>query len=214
MKGLFIKDLMILKSRKQIFFVVAFLAVMYAMLGMHAFAMQFLGLLGASSVVSTLSYDFMDNGGTFLFALPFTRRQYLAEKYLISIGGGVVGLLVGLLVVGFGVLTGTSIDNGEFFAYVAVGVLVAVVMVCFMIPLEIKFGAEQSRTAMFAVIAGIFIAAVVITKILPEAIVARIVVFLMHLSQAQIIAGLIGLCVVLVAISVFLSNLFIKKKEF
>ncbi len=214
MKGLFIKDLMILKSRKQIFFVVAFLAVMYAVLGMHAFAMQFLGLLGASSVVGTLSYDFMDNGGTFLFALPFTRRQYLAEKYLISIGGGVVGLLVGLLVVGFGVLTGAPIDHGEFFAYVAVGVLVAVVMVCFMIPLEIKFGAEQSRTAMFAAIAGVFIAAVVIAKILPEAIVARIVVFLMHLSQAQLVAGLVGICVVLVAISVFLSDLFLKKKEF
>lgn len=214
MKGLFIKDLMILKSRKQIFFVVTFLAVMYAVLGMHAFAMQFLGLLGASSVVSTLSYDFMDNGGTFLFALPFTRRQYLAEKYLISIGGGVLGLLVGLLVVGFGVLTGTPIDHGEFFAYVAVGVLVAVVMVSLMIPLEIKFGAEQSRTAMFAAIAGVFIAAVVIAKILPEAIVARIVVFLMHLSQTQLVAGLVGICLVLVAISVFLSDLFLKKKEF
>ncbi|MBQ5386077.1 MAG: ABC-2 transporter permease, partial [Lachnospiraceae bacterium] len=139
---------------------------------------------------------------------------YLAEKYLISIGGGVVGLLVGLLVVGFGVLTGTQINHGEFFAYMAVGVLVAVVMVSLMIPLEIKFGAEQSRTAMFAVIAGVFIAAVVIAKILPEAIVARIVVFLMHLSQAQLVAGLVGICVVLVAISVFLSGLFIKKKEF
>lgn len=214
MKGLFIKDLMILKSRKQIFFVVAFLAVMYALLGMHAFAMQFLGLLGASSVISTLSYDFMDNGGTFLFALPFTRRQYVAEKYLISIGGGVVGLLVGLLVVGFGVLTGTPIDNGELFGYVALGVLIAIIMVSLMIPLEIKFGAEQSRTAMFAVIAGIFIVVIVVAKILPEAIVARIVVFLMHRSQAQLVAGLVGICVVLVAISVFLSDLFLKKKEF
>ena len=214
MKGLFIKDLLILKSRKQLFLVVGFLAIMYAFLGMHAFAMQFLGLLGASSVVSTLSYDFMDNGGTFLFALPFTRRQYLAEKYLISFGGGVVGIWIGLLVVAAGVATGNPISGDELVTYLTVGVLIANFMVCFMIPLEIKFGAEQSRTAMFAVLACVLIIAVLVAKILPEAVVARLVVFFLCLSDVQIIAGIVVICLALLGISVFLSNLFIKKKEF
>ena len=214
MKGLFVKDLMILKSRKQLYIVVLALAVMYAVMGMYVFAMQFMALLGASSVVSTLSYDLMDNGGTFLFALPFTRRQYIAEKYLISFGGGLAGMLLGVLVVLTGIAMGQPISLDEMFTYLMVGLLIVVFMVGFMIPLEIKFGAEQSRTAMFAVMAAVMIAAVIIARILPESIVARVVVYLASLTDVQIAGGVGLIAVVLTTISVLLSLHFIQKKEF
>ena len=189
MKGLFVKDLMILKSRKQLFLVVGLLAIMYAFMGMQAFAMQFLGLLGASSVVSTLSYDLMDNGGAFLFALPFTKKQYIAEKYLISFAGGFIGLLLGLLVVAVGFLTGNPIPSEDLIPYLAAGICIIVGMVAMMIPLEIKFGAESSRTAMFAVVAAVLIAVVVISKIIPKSVAARVLVFAMGLSDLQIVLG-------------------------
>ena len=214
MQGLFVKDLMILKSRKQLYIVVLALAVMYAVMGMYVFAMQFMALLGASSVVSTLSYDLMDNGGTFLFALPFTRRQYIAEKYLISFGGGLAGMLLGVLVVLTGIAMGQPISLDEMFTYLMVGLLIVVFMVGFMIPLEIKFGAEQSRTAMFAVMAAVMIAAVIIARIMPESIVARVVVYLASLTDVQIAGGVGLIAVVLTTISVLLSLHFIQKKEF
>ena len=214
MKGLFVKDLMILKSRKQLYIVVLALAVMYAVMGMYVFAMQFMALLGASSVVSTLSYDLMDNGGTFLFALPFTRRQYIAEKYLISFGGRLAGRLLGVLVVLTGIAMGQPISLDEMFTYLMVGLLIVVFMVGFMIPLEIKFGAEQSRTAMFAVMAAVMIAAVIIARIMPESIVARVVVYLASLTDVQIAGGVGLIAVVLTTISVLLSLHFIQKKEF
>ncbi|MCR4999279.1 MAG: ABC-2 transporter permease [Lachnospiraceae bacterium] len=214
MKGLFIKDLLILKSRKQLYIVVLALAVMYAVMGMHAFAMEFMALLGASSVISTLSYDFMDNGGTFLFALPFTRRQYIAEKYLISYGGGLVGMLLGSLVVLAGIAMGQPIAVDEIFTYIVVGVMITAFMVSFMIPLEIKFGAEQSRTAMFAVMAAVMIAAVIIARILPESVVARVAVYLQSLTDLQMGLGIGLFAVVFTTISVLLSLHFIQKKEF
>lgn len=214
MKGLFVKDLMILKSRKQLFLIVGLLAVMYAFMGMQAFAMQFLGLLGASSVVSTLSYDFMDNGGTFLFALPFTRKQYIAEKYLISFAGGLAGLLLGILVVVFGALTGNPTPSDELMPYIAIGICIIVSMVAMMIPLEIKFGAESSRTAMFAVVAAVLIAVVVISRVLPETVVARTMVFVTGLSDLQITLGLLLIFGLLTVISVVCSLHFINKKEF
>ena len=196
------------------FVIVLFLAAMYAFMGMNAFAMQFLALLGASTVISTLSFDFMDNGGAFLFALPFTRRQYVAEKYLISYGGGLAGLLLGLVVVAIGSVTGHPTTSDELFPYICVGVLIVVMMVSLMIPLEIKFGSEQSRTALFAVFAAVIIVAVLVGKVLPEAVLARIVVFLMGLSKLQIGCGIGVVAVVLMTISVLLSTHFILKKEF
>ena len=85
MKGLLIKDLMVLKGRKQMFIIVVFLTAMYGIMGLGAFAMQFLSLMGTTICLSTIAYDNMDNGTAFLFALPFTRKQYVAEKYLFGI---------------------------------------------------------------------------------------------------------------------------------
>ena len=138
----------------------------------------------------------------------------MVEKYLISFAGGLVGWVLGILVAVISAVLGNPIPSDELIPYILVGVCIIVVMVDTMIPLEIKFGAENSRTALFAVMAAIVIAIVVITKILPASVVAGVVGFLAGLSELQLVLGILLVCTALTVISVALSFAFIKKKEF
>ena len=213
MKGLFIKDLLIIKGRKQIFLVVGLLVVVYAMMGMGAFAMQFMSLMGTTIAISTASFDSMDNGSAFLFALPFTRRQYVTEKYLFSVGGGVVGMLIGTIIVIISQLTGAAAAESVL-PYVGAGIIVNVVMVSVMLPLDIKFGSERSRTAMFAFVAAILIIAYLIAKLVPITVLERIGGFLISRSVAELGLGLAVFAIVLLAISLLVSFHIIEKKEY
>ena len=43
-------------------------------------------IVTAIFAITTISYDEFDNGLAFLMTLPVTRKQYVAEKYLLGAG--------------------------------------------------------------------------------------------------------------------------------
>ena len=86
MKGLMIKDLKLMKNQKS--FAVIFAAVILFYLFTEVTATIIIGyacIVSAMFTVGTLSYDDLDNGNAFLFTLPFARKSYAAEKYILTI---------------------------------------------------------------------------------------------------------------------------------
>ena len=86
MKGLMIKDLKLMKNQKS--FAVIFAAVILFYLFTEVTAAIIIGyacIVSAMFTVGTLSYDDLDNGNAFLFTLPFARKSYAAEKYILTI---------------------------------------------------------------------------------------------------------------------------------
>lgn len=83
MKGLLIKDFILVTERKKMIVLMLALTiwmhfVLYNQIFIIGYMTFFLCFLGAD----TVNCDEDDNGCAFLFTLPFSRKEYVAEKYL------------------------------------------------------------------------------------------------------------------------------------
>ena len=98
MLGLLLKDLKILALQKRFLIVIfiIFIAFMFTP-DISGFGMGYLMFISSILALSTISYDRFDNSNLFLFTLPFSRFQYVLEKYLLGLVLGIVGLLIGLI---------------------------------------------------------------------------------------------------------------------
>ena len=108
----------------------------------------FLSFLGAMLASGTVNYDEFDNGFSFLFTLPITRRQYVREKYSFSVlfvlfclGVGILLSLVFSQFSGRGGAAGLS----DLLFMSSVGILTSGFLLATVLPLRLKFGSEQSR---------------------------------------------------------------------
>ena len=88
MKGLFVKDIELMKQQKQFFILVVVMGVILNLTGSGSvsFATGYFTFVTAIFAITTISYDEFDNGLAFLMTLPVTRKQYVAEKYLLGAG--------------------------------------------------------------------------------------------------------------------------------
>ena len=88
MKGLFVKDIELMKQQKQFFVLVVVMGVILNLAGSGSvsFAIGYFTIVTAIFAITTISYDEFDNGLAFLMTLPVTRKQYVAEKYLLGAG--------------------------------------------------------------------------------------------------------------------------------
>lgn len=143
MKGLLIKDLMLLKRQKTTLVLIVFFAIFLfenntlPSAGTVAYVTVFFTMLAISSV----SYDEFDNGYAFLFTLPITVKTYVLEKYLFALSA-VCGSC--LLSGGFAFIRGRA-HEAEFMGFVVGFGLMMLLLVAVMMPLQLKVGVERSR---------------------------------------------------------------------
>ena len=149
MKGLILKDLAIVKTQMRSMLII-FAVVMFMMfMGQNTnFVVMYSNILFMMFGVTTLSYDAFENGHAFLFTLPVTRKLYVKEKYIFSLGCLLIGFIVSLGVLGF-----TAISTKTFDISLAVGYMFAgIIFLSIMLPIDFKFGPEKARVAMILVV--------------------------------------------------------------
>lgn len=165
MRGLLVKDFRLLRNQKQFFFSVIVIAAVFAIAGQNlSFILNYCTILALFFTVSTISYDEFNNGYAALFTMPITRKQYVIEKYLFALltGGGVwvAATLLGIVI---GSARDPEFIMAEWLAGSVSVFLVMGVLMMVMLPVNLKYGSEKSRTAslvlMFAVFAGIMMIA-------------------------------------------------------
>ena len=79
MKGLFIKDLLLLKNQKRTLPLLVLCGIVMSASMQPSSAIIYLAVLGSMLCTGTISYDEMDHGYSFLFTLPVTRKTYVRE---------------------------------------------------------------------------------------------------------------------------------------
>ena len=94
MKGLLMKDLLWAKQQKKLLLILGILVVMYAVMDMLDMILGFIPLFLSLIFSKTILFDLDDRSSRFLFTLPFTRKQYVSEKYLLCIGVNTLSVLV------------------------------------------------------------------------------------------------------------------------
>ena len=88
MRGLLVKDIELMKQQKQFFILVIVMGIILNLTGSGSvsFATGYFTIITAIFAITTMSYDEFDNGFVFLMTLPVSRKQYVAEKYILGIG--------------------------------------------------------------------------------------------------------------------------------
>ena len=152
MAGLLVKDMRLILRNKP--YVVLFI-VLTVMLGFSQEGTFILGYFPYAMMIlmiNTIGYDEMDNGYQFLMTLPINAKTYVREKYILSLAGAVFSwLIAAILYFASRALHGTSIEIQLEVPLIAAFLPVIVLMGDLMIPLELRFGIENSR----AVVAGL-----------------------------------------------------------
>lgn len=210
MKGLLIKDLAILKQQSRSLIAIVLIAVFMMMAEKNVnFVVSYVNILFVMFGITTLNYDAFDNGFTFLFTLPITKKMYVAEKYLFSLMCVATGIILSVVFI-FAVGQMSSEAVGFLVGYV----WFAVIFLSLLLPIELKFGPEKGRVAMIVLFAVVMAIVFGVKKLAGEADFSELIYFLETSSKSVLVT--LGICfaAVIMGISYLISCKVMEKKEF
>lgn len=215
MKGLLMKDLAFMKLQAKAMIVIVVVALFMLIEGSNFnFVIAYANVIFAMFVITTINYDYFENGCAFLMTLPISRKMYVSEKYVLAFLAASCGFVVDIifmLIAHFlkeGYVFG--MDNLIFsFAY-ALGSLVFIAIV---LPIELKYGPEKARIAMIVVVAVIYAGVFVFTGI-GSFDLSGVTTQLLSLKKVMLL-GIAGVAIVIaLGISYLISCRIMEKKEF
>ncbi len=214
MRGLFVKDMCLLKQQIKIFLLMILIGIALAV-SMHnpIGGMGYLIIATPIYAVGTISYDEFDHGNAFLFTLPFARHEYVIEKYLLGIGlSGITAVVGGLVAVAIG--GGEAVR--ESIASALVLWMFAILILSLDIPLALRYGAEKARMARAIVFAAVFFVCFSSGKLLGAlGVDAEEFADRMLTSGAGLLAaGCIAVSLVILLISILCSMRVLRTKNF
>lgn len=164
MKALFIQDIRYMLTQKSFLFLIVFVGIVLSLTqnDNYIFVIGYLGFMGMITGMMSLTMDDQSHGLTFLFSLPIDRRVYVREKYIFIVLMGVsFSIFATALCLLFRMFAEYKAPLDEILATSLGTLFVMLLFVCFMLPLQLKFGAERARLASFIAI-GLFFAAVIV----------------------------------------------------
>lgn len=159
MRALLIKDWKLLANQKQFFLVTVFIVFVFLIMSNNpAFVVSYATIMYTVFTISTISYDDYHNGMAFLFTLPVSRREYVAEKYSFGIlSAGIIAFLVLTATVVVSGIRGDMMKLEDILTAEVTSIMLAMMFLSFTIPIQLKFGAEKGRMALMAVSVVVFI---------------------------------------------------------
>lgn len=210
MKGLLLKDLALVKAQMRsaiiIFAVVIFMLIAGQDTG---FVIMYANIIFMMFGLSTISYDAFDNGEVFLFTLPITKKLYVQEKYVFSLGALLCGFLLSLVLL----LTIKGAGASEI-SFATGYMLGGTVFLSVMLPIELKFGPEKARLAMIAAMIIIASSVYAIVGVARKLNMEEYFGELAHIGVPSILTFLGLVSALIIFISYKISCRIMEKKEF
>ena len=216
MKGLLLKDMLILKNQKKTMLMIVILGIALSLTMQITSVIAYFMMLGCMLALGTFAYDEMDNGYSFLFTLPVSRKTYVREKYLFMITWVLICAVFGIICCGILVLTGLGkLENGwsDIPEYTLSMLTVILLIIAVSVPLRVKFGSERSRIVIYIIVGAGLLLGVIVSRIAgPAAESAKALIA--GLDPAKVIPILAAVSVILLLISEQITQKIIAKKEF
>lgn len=213
MKGLLIKDfqLSLLNIRMLVVICVVSIFITSSSTGSASFVISYVTIIFFMFVLTSISYDETDHSISFLFTLPISRKTYVREKYVFSLICGLIGLVFSTAVcIIVGAVKNVNLIEPDMIP-AALGIyLTLLFIVALMLPIQLKFGGDNGRIALFIVF-GVIVAAIFIgSKILEhfnihEADIIKFLDLLLSSNTALAIPGFILLVLAALGISYKIS---------
>ncbi len=217
MKGLFIKDLILMKNQAKFYILFAMICGLMMFINFNTgYLIGYMTLLSMMFTFTTLSYDEFENGFSFLFTLPFTRKDYVKEKYGFGIFISVTVWILFFLVVLLKSVIVKDLDMGPIFATALMYLFMIQLFCAVNLPIQFKFGAEKGRIALFGVTAAAFAAVFALSKItkLFGMNIIEVIDRLEALSPIYFFGISACICIVAYVISYCISVKIMERKQF
>ncbi len=146
MKALLLKDALVLHSQLKRIGIFVLIFILISGMGMSTFIF----VLAALLPINAMSYDERSKWGELSAMMPFSAKQIVISKYVLSylLTFGIGGVGIGLIAVRE-VAFGTMLDVSELAIYAALGTIVALVSNAVYIPPVLQFGTEKARILLF-----------------------------------------------------------------
>lgn len=217
MKALFIQDIRYMLTQKSFLFLIVFIGIVLSLTqnDNYIFVIGYLGFMGMITGMMSLTMDDQSHGLAFLFSLPIDRRTYVREKYLFVVFMGIVfSLFATALCLLFRMFAEYKAPLDEILATSLGTLFVMLLFVYFMLPLQLKFGAERARLASFIAI-GLFFAAVIVAGLVVNfADALPFIQAFLSLSPVALIGIAIAFLIVCLRISYSASLRVMLRREF
>lgn len=217
MKGLLIKDLLLLKNQQRFFLLILFMSAGMLLVGVNSvFVINYVTLIITMFTLSSISYDEFDNGYAFLFTLPITRNQYAAEKYVFGfVTGGSACIIVTVFAVFLNFLRGGA-DTLELVITALLYFFISLLFMAVVVPVQLKFGTEKSRIVLIFIIGIIFAAGFIVVKVakIIQLDLSTVVAALTPFATGSVITVLLLISLVAIFVSYLISVKIVKKKQF
>ena len=83
MKGLLVKDYLMLSAQRRFMLLALIMMIVISVSANNgSFVIGYCAFMGALMGTNSISYDEYNHGYSFLMTLPFTRKEYVLEKFI------------------------------------------------------------------------------------------------------------------------------------
>lgn len=144
MKGLLIKDLLLMIKSKKVILFMLFIGIIGGINDI-SFATGYILMVLAILSLSTISYDEANHGLKTLFTLPISKSDYVKEKYLFSL------IITGI---GFVFVTILGCFSKSGFMETLIILSTTLLLLALSLPFQLKEGNEKGRIVLFVVVFG------------------------------------------------------------
>ena len=217
MKALFIQDFRYMLTQKSFLVLIALVGIVLALTqnDNYIFVIGYLGFMGMITGMMSVTMDDQSNGLTFLFSLPIDRRVYVREKYIFIVLMGVsFSIFATALCLLFRMFAEYKAPLDEILATSLGTLFVMLLFVCFMLPLQLKFGAERARLASFTAIGFFFVAVLLAGLVINFADALPFIQAFLSLSPVALTGIAVAFLIVCLRISYGVSLRIILRREF
>lgn len=216
MKGLLTKDILLNFGNRRTIITYILLSVFMSFSMDSSFIVGYTGMLLGILGIGTIAYDEMDNGFPFLMSLPVDHKTYVKEKFLYSFLMECLGALSGLIIsVVVSLIKGGDPIKLSDLSFVAGTVFALYMMICIMIPIQLKYGSERSRLVMFVLYGIVFSLAIIFRQLQGAESFLQGLVMRMDAAPAWLVASILfALCAAIVCLCYRISLKVMKDKEY
>ena len=217
MKGLMEKDIRLILQKKKYYLILMCCAVFISFAMDSLFIISYLTMIGLLLALSTVSLDEADNGLSFIMTMPVSRRDYAVEKHLFGYLTLIVALVIGIIlqfVTGIVQKQDLQLNDTVSAAVLYLGIFAVILSI--MIPIEIHFGIEKSRIAMFVIFGVCFAIGILGGKIAAALNIdlTPAIATIKSISTPVLIACGAGAGIVIIVLSILITIRIMNKKEF
>lgn len=155
MKGLILKDFYMAMKYCRVYLAITIIFAIASIYGNSTFFLFYPVLMAGIIPVNLISYDEKSKWNVYVGAFPYTRREFVSVKYIVTLIFLGIGIGLIAIVQAIHMFISGDVDWNSYFTILSILPALGLIPPCILLPTVFKFGVEKGRIVYFAVILAV-----------------------------------------------------------